>query len=108
MRTSRSHADRPIKRWSTGGCTTWSGISSSRNRWLPSQASTQTQGIPGSTSQLPFARTPPQGPLRIFFGQFIGHYSPVKPTMHWPQFCESSRKPLVTDSIFMNGLSSRA
>ena len=46
------------------------------------------------TSQLPFGRTPPQGPLRSRFGQFIGQDMPVSFRVHWPQDCESNRKPL--------------
>ncbi len=51
-------------------------------RRLPSQASTQTQRISGTTSQLPSGRTPPQGPLRRFLGQFIGQDTPVELRMH--------------------------
>jgi hypothetical protein len=36
----------------------------------------------GLTSQLPSARTPPQGPLRKDFGQFIGHDMPVELSTH--------------------------
>jgi len=39
-------------------------------------ASTQTHRISGLTSQLPLARTPPQGPLRRFLGQFMEHDMP--------------------------------
>ena len=38
---------------------------------------THTQSISGLTSHLPFRRTPPHGPLRRFFGQFIGQVMPV-------------------------------
>jgi hypothetical protein len=51
-------------------------------RWLPSKASTQTQRISGLTSQLPLARTPPQGPLRRFLGQFIEQDMPVELSAH--------------------------
>src|SRR5450755_333893 len=45
-----------------------------------STALSHTQRISGSTSQLPLARTPPQGPLRSVFG----HVSPVSCSTHWP------------------------
>jgi hypothetical protein len=38
----------------------------------------------GFTSQCPSGRTPPQGPLRSSFGQFIGQVSPVECRTHWP------------------------
>src|ERR1700686_4746399 len=41
------------------------------------------------TSQLPFARTPPHGPLRRFFGQRIGQLSPVEWRMYWPHMRQS-------------------
>ena len=47
-------------------------------------ALTQTQRISGFTSQCPFSRTPPQGPLRSVFGQFIGHVMPVECSTHVP------------------------
>ena len=59
----------------------------------PSQALTQTQGMSGSTSQLPLARTPPQGPFRSCFGQFIGQDMPVEERMHWPHMRQSNRSP---------------
>src|SRR5438094_259466 len=55
----------------------------------PSQASTQTQRLSGYTSQLPLARTPPQGPLRKFLGQRIGQLRPVECRMHCPHMRQS-------------------
>ena len=48
----------------------------------------------GFTSQLPFARTPPQGPLRRVFGQFIGQDMPVELSTHWPHMRQSNSTPL--------------
>ena len=67
----------------------------------PFQAWTQTQGMSGSTSQLPLARTPPQGPLRSCLGQFIGQDMPVEESAHWPHIWQSKRKPLVAFSTVM-------
>jgi hypothetical protein len=50
------------------------------------------------TSQQPSARTPPQGPLRIFLGQFIGHVIPVLCSMHWPHIWQLKSQPLVISS----------
>ena len=65
-------------------------------RSAPSQACTQTHFISGFTSQCPLSRTPPHGPLRRFFGQFIGHDMPVEESAHCPHIWQSNRKPLVT------------
>jgi len=46
--------------------------------WARSDAFTQTQRISGFTSQCPFSRTPPHGPFRRVFGQFIGQVMPVE------------------------------
>ncbi|MNT74523.1 hypothetical protein D3C72_2133480 [compost metagenome] len=73
----------------------------------PFQACTQTQGISGSTSQLPLARTPPQGPLRSCFGQFIGQDMPVDDSAHWPHMRQSNRKPLTWRSTKVTGRSTR-
>src|ERR1044071_5651557 len=68
---TRSQAEVSRSDWSTGFCTL--RIASPLTIWRePSQAFTQTQGMSGSTSQLPLARTPPQGPLRSCLGQFMG------------------------------------
>ncbi len=76
--------------------------------WLaPAQACTQTHFISGLTSQWPFSRTPPQGPLRRFFGQFIGQDMPVEDSAHWPHIWQSKRKPLTTRSTAATGFSSR-
>ena len=61
---------------------------------LPATAATQTQFISGSTSQLPLSRTPPQGPLRRVFGQFIGQDMPVELSTHWPHMRQSNRQSL--------------
>ena len=74
----------------------------------PSQACTQTQRISGLTSQCPFARTPPQGPLRICLGQFIGQDMPVALSTHLPHIWQSNRKPLTLRSIAAAGTSRRS
>ena len=76
-------------------------------RPAPVHASTQTQRISGFTSQWPFARTPPQGPLRRFFGQFIEHDMPVELSTHWPHILQSNSRPLTLRSRNANGRSSR-
>ena len=76
--------------------------------WLPSQALTHTQVISGLISQPPFWRTPPQGPLRRVFGQFMGQAMPVSPSVHCPQDCESNKKPFTALSTAAKGLSSRS
>ncbi len=76
-------------------------------RWAPSHASTQTQRISGLTSQLPFGRTPPQGPLRNVLGQFIGHDMPVELSAQRPHMRQSNRKPLMPLSTAATGRSRR-
>jgi hypothetical protein len=68
-------------RWSSGFWT-WLISGPVAILWLPLYASTQTQRISGLTSQLPFGRTPPHGPLRSCFGQFIGQDAPVAESAH--------------------------
>ena len=97
-RATASHDERPSRRRSTANCTTLMATLPSRMRRLPATASTQTHRICGSTSQWPSARTPPQGPLRRFFGQFIGHDMPVEPSTHWPHIRQSNRNPLTAFS----------
>ena len=65
----------------------------------PCTASTHTHGLSGSTSQFPFARTPPHGPLRKFLGQRIGHVSPVECKMHCPHMRQSQIASLDNSSI---------
>ena len=70
-----------------------------------SKAFTQTQGISGMTSQLPFSRTPPHGPLRSVFGQVIGHVIPVSCKTHWPHIRQSQIGffiPCSTNSTIFN------
>jgi hypothetical protein len=67
--------------------------SPSAMRVEPLQAWTHTHRISGFTSQCPFGRTPPQGPLRICFGQFIGQDMPVWLSTHWPHIRQSKRRP---------------
>ena len=67
-----------------------------------------TQRIVGMTSQCPSARTPPQGPLRIVLGQFIGHDMPVSLSAHWPHIWQSKSTPLTARSTRATGRSSRA
>jgi hypothetical protein len=73
----------------------------------PSQAWTQTQRISGLTSQCPSDRTPPHGPLRICFGQFIGQDMPVCDRMQAPHIRQSKSKPLTPRSTAAVGFSSR-
>ena len=60
----------------------WPRHSGSRSE--RSTALSHTQRISGLTSQLPLARTPPQGPLRSVLGQVIGQVMPVECSTHWP------------------------
>ena len=73
----------------------------------PSHAFTQTQGMSGSTSQLPLARTPPQGPFLSCFGQFIGQDMPVEESTHWPHMRQSNMKPFTRFSTNFIGASTR-
>ena len=77
-------------------------------RAAPSQASTQTQRISGFTSQKPPGRTPPQGPLRSSFGQFIGQDMPVEESTHWPHIRQSKSRPLAPRSTSATGRSTRS
>ena len=76
-------------------------------RALPATARYQTHFISGRTSQLPLARTPPQGPLRRLFGQFMGQDMPVELSTHWPHMRQSKRSPLTERSSAATGRSSR-
>src|SRR5690606_21776790 len=89
---TRSHAEVSRSDWSTGFCTARIASPCLMLR-EPSHALTQTHGMSGSTSQLPFARTPPQGPFLSCFGQFIGQDMPVEDRMHWPHMRQSNMKP---------------
>src|SRR5262245_22605034 len=82
-RTTRSQDDVPFRLWSTGF---WISriLAPPRISREPSQAATHTHFISGFTSQLPLARTPPQGPLRSDLGQFIGQDMPVEDSAHCP------------------------
>src|SRR5690606_4752883 len=93
-----SHADGARRDRSTGFCTSriLSPCTMLRD---PSHALTQTQGMSGSTSQWPLARTPPQGPLRNCLGQFIGHDMPVDDRMHCPHMRQSNMNPLTRFSM---------
>ena len=53
-------------------------------------------------------RTPPQGPLRKLFGQFIGQDMPVEDSTHWPHIWQSKRRPFVTFSTKATGRSMRS
>src|SRR5262249_27008656 len=99
---TRSHADVSLSDWSTGFCTLRMASPFTICRH-PSHAFTQTQGMSGSTSQLPLARTPPQGPLRSCFGQFIGHDMPVDESTHWPHMRQSNMKPFTRFSTNFTG-----
>ncbi len=72
---------------------------------LPSQAFTQTQGISGRPRNCRPAGTPPQGPLRRPFGQFIGQDMPVEDRMHWPHMRQSNSAPLIAFSTNATGRS---
>src|SRR5215207_1783377 len=93
LRSRLRQEDVPQRRLSTGGCT-------SANRALNgsfrerSYALSHTQRIPGYTSQPPSGRTPPHGPLRSCFGQFIGHVIPVVCKTHWPHIVQPQTGPL--------------
>ena len=103
---TRSQAEVSRSDWSTGFCTL--RMASPLTMFCePSQALTQTQGMSGSTSQLPLARTPPQGPLRSCLGQFIGHDMPVDDSTHWPHMRQSNMKPLTRFSTNFTGPSTR-
>jgi hypothetical protein len=58
-------------------------------------------------SQLPLSRTPPQGPLRIDFGQFIGQDIPVDPSAHLPHIWQSNINPFIAFSTTRTGFSRR-
>jgi hypothetical protein len=55
------------------------------------------------TSQCPFSRTPPQGPLRIVFGQFIGHDMPVLESTQFPHILQSKNSALPVASSAVIG-----
>src|SRR5690606_7525308 len=104
---TRSQAEVSRSDWSTGFCT--ARIASPfRIRRDPSQAFTHTQGMSGSTSQFPLARTPPQGPFLSCFGQFMGQDMPVEERMHWPHMRQSNMKPFTRFSTNFTGFSARA
>ena len=52
-------------------------------------------------------RTPPQGPLRIDFGQFIGQDMPVELSAHLPHIWQSNIRRLTAFSNTRTGLSRR-
>ena len=68
-----------------------------------STAFTQTQRISGFTSQWPSGRTPPHGPLRSVFGQFIGHVMPVECSTHWPHIWQPKTGFLTAASMSASG-----
>ena len=103
---TRSHAEVSRSEWSTGGCSARIASPPCICR-LPLQACTQTQGMSGSTSQWPLARTPPHGPFRSRFGQFIGHDMPVEERMHWPHMRQSKSRPFTRRSTNFTGASAR-
>src|SRR3569623_1066876 len=84
MRTTRSQADLPLMLLSTACCTLRIFSNPSSMRAAPALPCTQTHFISGFTSQWPLGRTPPQGPLRRVFGQFIGQDIPVEESTHCP------------------------
>ena len=73
---------------------------------LPAKAWSQTQRISGFTSQKPPGRTPPHGPLRSDFGQFIGQAIPVNESAQAPHILQSNNAPFVARSIAATGPSS--
>ena len=50
---------------------------------------------------------PPQGPLRMVFGQFIGHDMPVLESTQFPHILQSKNRALPVASSLVIGLSSR-
>ena len=81
------------------------------HRWLHRAdrlESARTQRISGLTSQFPSARTPPHGPLRNCFGQFIGQASPVELNTQLPHILQSNSSPLTAASTTATGRSMRA
>ena len=76
-------------------------------RCAPATAWVHTHFISGLTSQLPSARTPPHGPLRRFFGQFIGQDMPVEERMHCPHMRQSNSTPFTERSRAATGASRR-
>src|SRR5882757_1461150 len=107
-RATRSHDERPCTRWSTANCNSAIAATPPGMRSLPRNACTQTHFMSGSTSQLPLSRTPPQGPFRNAFGQFMGHDMPVELSTHWPHIRQSNSRPLTTFSTPATGLSIRS
>ena len=103
-RASLSHVDVPLPLWSTAN-----SISFMTSPFFilkaPSHAATQTQRMFSSTSHMPFGRTPPQGPLRIVFGQFMGQLIPVFESAQSPHILQSKRNPLRPASAAVMGLS---
>jgi hypothetical protein len=59
------------------------------------------------TSQQPSAVTPPQGPLRSRFAQFMGHAMPVAESTHCPHIRQSKRIPFDLLSTAANKRSER-
>src|SRR6516165_346839 len=105
-RTTFSQEEWPLRRLSTGFWT--SRIAPPLAICCdPSQACTQTHFISGLTSQWPLSRTPPQGPLRRFFGQFIEQDMPVEESAHCPHIWQSKRNPFNPRSTAATGFSSR-
>ena len=77
-------------------------------RRAPSHASIQTQRMLGFTSQKPALLTPPQGPFRKPFGQFMGQAMPVERSVHSPHIRQSKSNPLITRSMLATGFSTRS
>ena len=78
-------------------------IRAARNTLASRDGLTHTHFMSGRTSQLPFARTPPHGPLRRFFGQFMGHDIPVELRTHCPHMRQSNSSPFTERSNAATG-----
>src|SRR5947209_20091580 len=64
----------------------------------------QTQRMPGYTSQSPLGLTPPHGPLRSCLGQVIGQAYAVAGNAHWPHILQPNRRDLTTRSAQVKAL----
>ena len=106
-RTTAATPSVPSRRRSTGGCTCWialparPGCVRRRARLRPRRSA-----FPASLRSCRSARTPPQGPLRNCFGQFIGQDMPVELSTQRPHIWQSNSSPLTTRSTAATGRSS--
>ena len=99
------HDEVPSSRRSVGARTAWIPLPNCGIFCDRSQAATHTQSMSGTISQFPSRRTPPQGPLRRFFGQVMGHVMPVLCNTQSPHILQSNMRPFVTLSPGTNTFS---